>query len=80
MKNTNLLSNLKHRANELYNEELLHIEYPAKNCMKLIFDSSENAEEFVNYNEFQKNSKGLFIFSEVDFEQDENSVYLTYLV
>jgi len=48
--------------------------------MKLVFSSSENAEEFVNYNEFQKNIKGLFIFSEVDFEQDENSVYLTYLV
>jgi len=71
------LKELKDKANTYFNEEVESFTYPERNCIKIAFISSEYAEQFINENKNIK-YRGELLFSNIEFEQDNNAVYLSY--
>jgi len=74
---TDLLKDLKDRAQNYFNDELSYIEYNNKYNIKLVFKTYEYAKQFINENEKLANSKNELIFWPIKFEQNDKSVHLT---
>jgi len=74
---TDLLKDLKDRANNYFNDELLNFVYINKYSIKLVFETYEYAEQFIHENKKLTNGKNELIFGSVKFEQNNDSVYLT---
>jgi hypothetical protein len=69
------IKELKDRANCYFNDEVGSFMYPDKDTMKITFESSEYAEQFINENKNLKVRNEL-VFGNIKFEQDNDSVYI----